>query len=188
MSCWSGWIFNRRWKVQYSGQTRHGNFFRYAESATYHQWYHAPTRLRQRLYITGISRGGKRKALPCACPLSPGTKRIKYLEENAAAADILLMKEDLERIELDTQAILLHRRLWFIPWNCFLLLRYSLIITCNFLIVSNFCKGTYKKNFNQVTRKPEKYNAGMPFSLLTGGLLPYIRSLSPVHRDSTTYV
>lgn len=29
----------------------------------------------------------------------PGTKRIKYLEENAAAADILLMKEDLERIE-----------------------------------------------------------------------------------------
>lgn len=29
----------------------------------------------------------------------PGTKRIKYLEENAAAADILLMKEDLERID-----------------------------------------------------------------------------------------
>lgn len=29
----------------------------------------------------------------------PGTKRIKYLEENAAAADILLTKEDLERID-----------------------------------------------------------------------------------------
>ncbi|MGD7007314.1 aldo/keto reductase [Metabacillus sp. 84] len=29
----------------------------------------------------------------------PGTKRIKYLEENAAAANILLMKEDLERID-----------------------------------------------------------------------------------------
>ncbi|WP_430694598.1 aldo/keto reductase [Paenibacillus ottowii] len=29
----------------------------------------------------------------------PGTKRIKYLEENAAAADVLLTKEDLERIE-----------------------------------------------------------------------------------------
>ncbi|WP_405113531.1 aldo/keto reductase [Paenibacillus sp. FSL K6-1217] len=29
----------------------------------------------------------------------PGTKHIKYLEENAAAADILLTKEDLERIE-----------------------------------------------------------------------------------------
>ncbi|MBB6735086.1 aldo/keto reductase [Cohnella zeiphila] len=29
----------------------------------------------------------------------PGTKRIKYLEENAAAADILLKKEDLERID-----------------------------------------------------------------------------------------
>lgn len=29
----------------------------------------------------------------------PGTKRIKYLEENAGAADILLMKEDLERID-----------------------------------------------------------------------------------------
>lgn len=29
----------------------------------------------------------------------PGTKRTKYLEENAAAADILLMKEDLERID-----------------------------------------------------------------------------------------
>lgn len=29
----------------------------------------------------------------------PGTKRIKYLEENAAAADIHLMKEDLERID-----------------------------------------------------------------------------------------
>lgn len=29
----------------------------------------------------------------------PGTKRIKYLEENAAAADILLMKKDLERID-----------------------------------------------------------------------------------------
>ncbi|MCC3373060.1 aldo/keto reductase [Cohnella sp. REN36] len=29
----------------------------------------------------------------------PGTKRIKYLEENAAATDILLMKEDLERID-----------------------------------------------------------------------------------------
>lgn len=29
----------------------------------------------------------------------PGTKRIKYLEENAAAADILLTEEDLERID-----------------------------------------------------------------------------------------
>lgn len=29
----------------------------------------------------------------------PGTKRIQYLEENAAAADILLTKEDLERID-----------------------------------------------------------------------------------------
>ncbi|MFS0726354.1 aldo/keto reductase [Paenibacillus sp. 1P07SE] len=29
----------------------------------------------------------------------PGTKRITYLEENAAAADILLTKEDLERID-----------------------------------------------------------------------------------------
>ncbi|WP_342422479.1 aldo/keto reductase [Paenibacillus sp. FSL E2-0178] len=29
----------------------------------------------------------------------PGTKRIKYLEENVAAADILLMKEDLEQID-----------------------------------------------------------------------------------------
>ncbi|MDG0813089.1 aldo/keto reductase [Cohnella rhizosphaerae] len=29
----------------------------------------------------------------------PGTKRIKYLEENAAAADIVLSKEDLLRIE-----------------------------------------------------------------------------------------
>lgn len=29
----------------------------------------------------------------------PGTKRIKYLEENVAAADILLTKEDLERID-----------------------------------------------------------------------------------------
>ncbi|WP_237167861.1 aldo/keto reductase [Paenibacillus yonginensis] len=29
----------------------------------------------------------------------PGTKRIKYLEENSAAADILLTKEDLERID-----------------------------------------------------------------------------------------
>lgn len=29
----------------------------------------------------------------------PGTKRIKYLEENANAADVILTKEDLERIE-----------------------------------------------------------------------------------------
>ncbi len=29
----------------------------------------------------------------------PGTKRIQYLEENAASADILLTKEDLERID-----------------------------------------------------------------------------------------
>ncbi|WP_040949043.1 aldo/keto reductase [Gorillibacterium massiliense] len=29
----------------------------------------------------------------------PGTKRIKYLEENVTAADVLLTKEDLERIE-----------------------------------------------------------------------------------------
>ncbi len=29
----------------------------------------------------------------------PGTKRIKYLEENAAAVDIVLTKEDLENLE-----------------------------------------------------------------------------------------
>ncbi|MGE6378449.1 hypothetical protein [Peribacillus muralis] len=63
----------------------------------------------------GCSRGNKKNRRGQKCytfsisfSMVPGTKRISYLEENAAAVNITLTPEDLERIEAVSPKNLVH--------------------------------------------------------------------------------